>query len=84
MSVASEYPCGKVPFYLILEIFCPIHRGLMLCMTSLWWMRGLVSSVLVLTGLSLLTLMFHNTVTGESKEDTQVGAVISVHDLSEM
>lgn len=28
--------------------------------------------------------MFHSTVTGESKEDTQVGAVISVHDLSEM
>lgn len=30
------------------------------------------------------SIMFHNTVTGESKEDTQVGAVISVHDLSEM
>lgn len=75
-------PVGKCPFLkssnLSKEIFYLIHRVLMLCGTSLWWMRCLVSSVLVLTGLSLLTNVFPNTVTGESKEDTQVGAVISV------
>lgn len=75
-------PVGKCPFLkssnLSKEIFYLIHRVLMLCGTSLWWMRCLVSSVLVLTGLSLLTNVFPNTVTGESKGDTQVGAVISV------